>query len=278
MFLTDVRVLRATPAFWLAAKVAPRTFQLVERSRVVPPNTTDRQYTTQLDEMMKTSQMTAQVVAERAAGLPVRIVTSVRVGGMLRGTPAVRCFRLGDRIVGIDGHRVGRVLDVQRATRRQPPGRRFDLMLERDGRKQRVSCATYADKRVPRFGVMLRDVVEDYKLPVVVRYDLPHVNGPSAGLMFALEIYRELTGKDLTGKHDVAGTGVLSLDGRVSPIEGARQKIAAAKRAGAAVFVIPRENAGDVAGTTGITVVPVSSFDDAVKALTALARPTQRAN
>ena len=83
--------------------------------------------------------------------------------------------------------------------------------------------------------------------------------------MFAVEIYAALHG--LPGGVAVAGTGTLRSDGRVGRIEGTRQKLLAAKRAGARVFFVPRANFTDVADERDVRVVPVDTFAGALRAL-----------
>ena len=74
-----------------------------------------------------------------------------------------------------------------------------------------------------------------------------------------------LTPGDLTGGRLIAGTGTIGAGGNVGPIGGVQQKVVAAEHAGAAVFFCPQENAADArAVANGITIVPVSTFADAV--------------
>jgi PDZ domain-containing protein len=109
-----------------------------------------------------------------------------------------------------------------------------------------------------------------YSVPIPLKYDVHDINGSSAGLMFALQIYRMLTAGNLGPARMIAGTGVLELNGQVDPIEGTREKLQAAKRAGATVFLVPKQNYDDIKGTQGIRIIPVGSFADAVKALRSL--------
>ena len=67
-----------------------------------------------------------------------------------------------------------------------------------------------------------------------VRIRADHIGGPSAGLMFALEILNQLTPEDLTRGLKIAGTGTLSAEGEVGQIGGVEQKVMAAEREGAA--------------------------------------------
>jgi PDZ domain-containing protein len=87
--------------------------------------------------------------------------------------------------------------------------------------------------------------------------------------MFALQIYGALRAERLRGATTIAGTGTLRPDGSVQPIEGALQKLIAARRAGASVFLVPRRNYPDVARERGLRVIPVDSFRGALAALAA---------
>jgi PDZ domain-containing protein len=89
--------------------------------------------------------------------------------------------------------------------------------------------------------------------------------------MFALGVYDAVTPGQLGAGRSVAGSGTIGLDGQVGPVDGARQKVIGAERAGARVFLVPRENAADArAGAGAIRVVPVGTFGEAVAALEAL--------
>ncbi len=85
--------------------------------------------------------------------------------------------------------------------------------------------------------------------------------------MFALQIYRTLMGEALAGGKNIAGTGVLSPDGTVLPVGGAIEKLQAAIRKHADVFLVPKTDFPSIEGTPGITIVAVSSFADAIKKL-----------
>ena len=105
-----------------------------------------------------------------------------------------------------------------------------------------------------------------------VRISSGGIGGPSAGLMWALGLYDLLTPGDLAGGRTIAGTGVIGLDGRVYPIGGIGEKIAAAADAGAGVFLVPRGNLSEAraAGDHGLELIMIRSFDEALEALEAL--------
>jgi PDZ domain-containing protein len=82
--------------------------------------------------------------------------------------------------------------------------------------------------------------------------------------MFALALYDRLTPADLTFARDVAGTGTIDCAGGVGPVGGVEQKVAAAERHGADVFLAPLGNVDAArAASTDIEIVGVATFDDA---------------
>lgn len=275
LFLTDIRLWPGRPVFYAIARLLPG-FEIVPREELVPKNVSDKQLNVQLVDAMTESQLNAQVVAERAAGLPVRASIAYIVSGVKPKSPGERCFKSGDAIVAVDGKRFGADEDLVRMASSHPPGTRFALTVERGSKSIAVACSTYWYQKKARFGILIQAQTRAFRLPVAVTYKLPDINGSSAGLMFALQIYRTLTGADITGGRNIAGTGVLAADGTVSPIAGTREKVEAAIRAHAAVFLVPAENYADVAGTKGIEIIPVRSFRDALRALAASRIPKNK--
>jgi PDZ domain-containing secreted protein len=91
------------------------------------------------------------------------------------------------------------------------------------------------------------------------------IAGPSAGLVLSLALYDRLTPDDLTAGRRIAGTGTIGCSGRVSPVGGVEQKVAAAAGVGADVFLVPARNAAEARAAAGdIEILPVRSFADAL--------------
>lgn len=77
-----------------------------------------------------------------------------------------------------------------------------------------------------------------------------------------------MTPGDLTRGRIVAATGTLNLRGHVGAIEGIRYKLVGAQRAGAELFLCPKDNLAELHGLDSpIPVVGVSSLDEAIAAL-----------
>ncbi|MGH2910715.1 MAG: S16 family serine protease, partial [Solirubrobacteraceae bacterium] len=69
-------------------------------------------------------------------------------------------------------------------------------------------------------------------------------DGPSAGVTMVTALTSLLTGRPVT--HTVGMTGEVTLQGRVLPIGGLKQKVLAAHAAGLTDVVLPERNRGDL--------------------------------
>lgn len=111
---------------------------------------------------------------------------------------------------------------------------------------------------------------------VKVKLKLADVGGPSAGLLFSLGIVDKLdgdgSGGDLTGGRTVAGTGTITADGKVGAVGGVGLKTQAARRDGATVFLVPKDECSEAGSQlpAGLRLVPVTTLKGAVGALVAL--------
>ena len=90
-------------------------------------------------------------------------------------------------------------------------------------------------------------------------------DGPSAGITMATALASLLTHRPV--KHTVGMTGEITLQGRVLPIGGLKQKVLAAHAAGITDIILPERNRGDLEDIPAkvrdkITFHPVMSIDE----------------
>jgi PDZ domain-containing protein len=101
-----------------------------------------------------------------------------------------------------------------------------------------------------------------------IAFDVKKTGGPSGGMVFAIGVIELLTKKDLLQGRHIAGTGTITTDGKVGPIGGINEKILAARRAGATLFLAPAGNSADIANIpAGIKVITVSTLAQAIACL-----------
>lgn len=111
---------------------------------------------------------------------------------------------------------------------------------------------------------------------IKVSLKLADVGGPSAGLLFSLGVIDKLDGDgnggDLTGGRNIAGTGTIDADGTVGAVGGVALKTQAARRDGATVFLVPKDECADAKSELpkGLRLIPVTTLKGAVNSLTAL--------
>lgn len=270
-FLVDVLVRRAT----LLERILPAArgdgASLVPAHAINPtglPEAVRRR--TNLREMSR-SQRIAAAVALREAGFRVDAEPAgALVAQVLPDAPADGKLQPTDVIIAADGRPVATPSDLRDALAGVEPGAAVALTVRRGEQRREISIETAASPQEAGRAVIgvLVEQDADIELPVEVTIETGDLGGPSAGLGFALQLLEEL-GRDVDGGKKVAVTGELELDGGVQPVGGLKQKTIGARRSGVEVFVVP---AGDNAEEArryadGLRIVPVSSFQQALRAL-----------
>ena len=252
----------------------PDGASLVPAHAVTPPGETFRQRIAEGRVEMNRSEEIASAVALRAAG---KDVVATPRGALVEwvavDAPAAKVLESGDVIVEAAGRPALTPDGLRRAMAAVRPGAEVDLRVRRDGKLLDLTVRTVPAPGDAKRAIIGIQVSQDAKirLPIEVNIDLGNVGGPSAGLPFALQVYQEL-GNDVDRGYRIAATGAIELDGTVVPVGGLKQKAYGARSSGADVFLVP---AGDNAATArryagGLRVIPVESFEQALRALQTL--------
>jgi len=118
-------------------------------------------------------------------------------------------------------------------------------------------------KNNPAFGV-----TPDQLVAKNISFNAKRTGGPSGGMIFAIGVIELLTPRDILNGRHISGTGTISIEGRVGPIGGINEKIRAAAKAGAEIFLAPLGNRKDITNVpAGIKIIMVSTLSDAINAL-----------
>ncbi len=112
------------------------------------------------------------------------------------------------------------------------------------------------------------DVFEKTDIHVHVPEGATPKDGPSAGIAMYTTLVSILT--KIPVRKDVAMTGEITLQGRVLPIGGLKEKLLSALRGGIKTVIIPQENEKDLAEIPdnvkkGLKIIPVSDVKEVLK-------------
>lgn len=230
------------------------------------------QYIQYNNALMSQSQWSAKIAGERLAGLNayVKTLPGALVMGVLKTGAAHGKLKPGDIITAIGPYKVRRFSDLRAIMHRFKFGAVVNVTVDRQGQQLVIPVTTTRIKHDP--DPALGILVGPRQKPVVPRAVAIHagqIGGPSAGMMFALEIYDQITGKNIAHGKTIAGTGEILSNGNVVEIGGVRQKVVTVYRAGARVFVVPKKNypaAESMAKKMGyhMTILPVTTIRQAL--------------
>lgn len=275
IYYVDVIVRKASLLERILPPTRPDGSELVPADAITPPGTSFQERRRQNLNQMTRSQEIAAAVALKAFGRKVTVRNrGILVGAVASDGPAEAAgVRATDIVVGVDGTPVRTPTQLRSAIAKRRIGDPVELDIRRNGKALRLTAKTVASPNEPGrpiVGIQV-DQAADIELPLDVKIDLGGVGGPSAGLAFALDILEEL-GRNVDRGYRVAATGQIELDGTVTPIGGATQKTIGARRAGVEVFLVPAgDNAADARREAhGLRIIPVESFQQALRALATL--------
>lgn len=148
-------------------------------------------------------------------------------------------LQVGDVVESIDGHRFKSSTGFVNYVKKQKLGQRLTVTFRRNGHLHKVTAPLIMiAKHRAGIGITLTDDVK-VQTNIPIKVNPGDVGGPSGGLMFSLQIYSQLTNKDLRHGQKVAGTGTVDGFGNVGEIGGIDKKIITAKKHGAKIFLAP---------------------------------------
>lgn len=245
---------------------------VVERDNVCPKNISEKTVSQVSAAQMTGSQDSAVVAAWQLTKPDTKFTLTVEQAVT---DSAKQAFNKGDKLVSIvdadsKSVQITSYKQLREVLEKLTPGKPIKITIERGSATQEVSVVGAKPEDSSRKGAML-GITLNVNPPAghEVTYAVERIGGPSAGMIFALDIAQRLEGKNYAGTTPVAGTGTIDLSGNVGPIGGIKQKMLGAKHEGYKVFLAPAANCADVVGNEpkGMTVIPVSTLSEARTAM-----------
>ncbi|MGG6311274.1 SepM family pheromone-processing serine protease [Paenibacillus macerans] len=247
------------------------------------PERNDEEYETQQRYYMSSSQSNAIMAAYNKAGVKYDVVSEyVFIVGLSKENKPKGDFRSGDIIRQVNGRPVTRFEDLGTLLQGKKAGDLVPVQMERSGKTveqevELVDIKAADGSHKAGLGVTVGELrkVEAADQDKEVHFEDTRIGGPSAGLMFTLEIYNQLTTGDLSKGYRIAGTGTIAEDGTVGAIGGVQFKIVASDREKAEIFFVPEANYKDAKAKaeeigSAMKLVPVKTLDDALDYLNTL--------
>ena len=220
----------------------------------------------------------AEYVALKAAHYQVkRKYQGIYVMSLLKNSTFKGKLQVGDVITAINSKTYQSSGEFVKAVQGLKYGSRVQVSYLRN-QTSKVSwgrIVKLAGSNKTGLGISLADKSR-IQTPVSFKTNVDDIGGPSAGLMFSLELYNQLTAKQLLRGRNVAGTGTISADGKVGPIGGIDKKVIASAKAKADIFFVPAQSEPGAISNyqlakktakqikTKMKIVPVASFSEAV--------------
>lgn len=234
---------------------------------------------------METSQNEAIHQALKLADKPVTIdYKGVYVLDVSDRSTFKGILNLADTVTGINGKTFGSSKELIEHVSSMSIGDPVSVQYTSQGQEKSADGTIIKlDNGKNGIGIGLVDHTE-VKTDVPIEFSTAGVGGPSAGLMFTLDIYDQLVDEDLRKGRVIAGTGTIEPDGSVGMVGGVDKKVLSAHEIGAEIFFVSAKefskeelevlpdattNAADAQAAakeigTDMVIVPVNNVQEAI--------------
>lgn len=255
----------ATP-FTYATAYADDEKDILKEDEVRSPNESDKDYNNRQIKLMTDSQFNAKYIAFKKTGLDYKIVyNGVYVYYVVKNGAADGILETADEVTGIDRLKIHKHQQLVDYLTTKKSGDTVTIKIKRDGKnmkKKVVLKAIPGTKGKVGLGITFADNTS-IKTDPEVKIQAEDIGGPSAGLMFTLEIIDQLTKGDLTKGYNIAGTGEMLATGDVGRIGGIEKKVIAADDAGVEIFFAPNDTLPEVVKKKYPDILP--NYQEALK-------------
>ena len=178
-----------------------------------------------------------------------------------------------DRILNIDGNTYETIKEYKDYLQTKKENDTVKITIIRNKKEKQITAKLYKYKKKNILGVALQYAkTYETKPPVKIKFKSSE-SGPSGGLITTLEIYNQLTKKDITKGLKIAGTGTIEEDGTIGQIGGVEHKILGAESDKTDIFLVPSGENYKAAlkykkqKKLKIKIIEVKNIQDALKKL-----------
>ena len=185
-------------------------------------------------------------------------------------------LKVQDEILSVDDKTFSNITEYKEYIQTKNKGDTVKVKIIRNKKERVIDCNVYETKGIKLIGVILQVVKEYETAPKVDITFNKSESGPSGGLITTLEIYNQLTKKDLTKGMEIAGTGTIETDGTIGQIGGIKYKVLGAEHGKAKYFLAPSgQNYKDAVKykkekKLKIKIIEVKNIKDAINKLEGL--------
>jgi len=239
LLLTTVGIVGGTPFTLL--KSLGNSFETIYSQQDLMGDENSQDYFRVQQYYMKSATNNAVQAAYTKAGKPfTKKYLGVYVMDILDNSDFKKKLEIGDTITSINGYKFNNADQFIKYVKKQNKDATVKISFLRDGKKKSATgkLVKLADTKRFGLGITLTDNT-DAKGNPPTSINAGQIGGPSAGLMFTLQVYSQVANKDLKAGRTIAGTGTIAPDGTVGPIGGIEKKVYVASAEGSTVFFAP---------------------------------------
>lgn len=186
---------------------------------------------------------------------------------------AITDLKVQDKIIKINDTLVNNKIEIANIINNSKIGDTISIEVENKGKTYHRKSTLIEMDGKPVIGVMLTSEKTIETEPKIVDNFATTESGSSGGLMLALEIYDNITNKNISKNRKIAGTGTIDEYGNVGQIGGVKYKLKGVYNDGIKIFLVPNgenyEEAREVAKKENldIQIIGVSTLEEAIKKL-----------
>lgn len=239
--LVTVGIQRATPFRWLTAHF--NTFDDILSPQELMGGASDETYNQMQEYYMESSINNAIQQAYQLAKQPYQVkYLGIYVMDIIKQSSLAGVVKIGDTITAVDGHHFQSNQGFINYLKDKAVGTKVKIAYQHNDQDKVATAKVIKLPQTNRngIGITLTDRTT-IKTKIPVKINAGDIGGPSAGMMFSLQVYEQLTHGNLRHGRKIAGTGTIAADGTVGAIGGIDKKVVAADHAGAKIFFAPND-------------------------------------